>query len=114
MKLFKLVFANVLFALCFITNSCSQKTATGASSVLGVFIASTPCDQIPRPLLKIPADFKCEFIRWNLTLYQDAQSHAPTSYLLTCVYGLPKQGTRGFIDGGTKVEVKGNWKIVRG
>jgi hypothetical protein len=99
-----------------VTNACSQASIseTGASSVLGVFVASTPCSKGTRPLPGISAEADCEFIKWNLTFYQDPDTHAPTTYKLRCVYGLPKQGTNGFIGGGTNLELEGRWAIVRG
>ena len=97
-----------------VTNSCSQKNSTASSSVLGIFVASTPCTQGTKPLPGIPDNEDCELIKWNLTLYQDQSKKTPTNYKLHCVYGLPKQGTTGFIGGGKKVDMEGNWTIVKG
>lgn len=114
MKHVKLFFTTTLLAVCFvITNSCSQNT-TPSSSVLGVFEASTPCDEVSRTLFKIPFDTKCELMKWNLTLYQDPQMLAPSAYKLICEYGLPKQGTRGFTEGSSTMELKGKWTVSKG
>lgn len=113
MKQLKLLFtASLLFVV--VVNSYSQQNNPGASSVLGVFVASTPCSQGSRPLPGIPVNANCEFIKWNLTLYQDENAKSPTTYKLHFAYGLPKQGTTGFIDGGYKGEMEGTWKIVKG
>lgn len=81
------------------------------SSQLGVFVATSPCNEVSRRLLQIPATANCEMIKWNLTLYQDA---SPTTYKLNCSYGLPQPGTNGLSGGGTKVAREGKWTIARG
>src|SRR4051812_39376216 len=81
-----------------VANSCSQKNSPANSSVLGIFVASTPCSQGIRPLPGIPVNSNCEFIKWNLTLYQDESKKIPTTYKLHYTYGLPKQGSTDFID----------------
>ncbi|HTF28539.1 MAG TPA: hypothetical protein VK625_06825 [Flavitalea sp.] len=83
-----------------------------SSSVVGVFLGSTPCSQGTRPAPGISVKTDCELIKWNLTLFQDESKKTPTTYKLHYVYGLPKQGTTGFIGGGKKVEIEGNWSII--
>lgn len=115
MRHIKVLLAITSLAACFtVTNSCSQKTTSDTSSVLGVFVASTPCSEGTRPLPEIPVHADCEFIRWNLTLYQNPKTFRPTTYKLQYTYGLARQGTPGFIDGGTNVEQQGVWTIVNG
>ena len=104
--------ASLLFLV--VANSCSQKKDPENRSVFGSFVASTPCTEGTKPLPGIPGNADCELIKWNLTLYQDHSNKTPTTYTLHCVYGLPKQGTTGFIGGGTKLELLGNWTIVKG
>jgi len=111
MKQFRVVFATILL-LCLVTNSCSQKSNRERSSILGIFIASTPCSEHTKPVPGIPLNADCELIKWNLTLYQNPSDKTPATFKLSCIYGMPKQGTRGFIDGGNKVELEGNWRIV--
>lgn len=84
------------------------------SITFGVFVASSPCNAVSGLLLQIPATANCEMIKWNLTLYLDANTLTPTTYKLTGVYGLAEQGTNGLSKGGTKVEREGKWTIVRG
>ena len=84
------------------------------SSTLGIFVATSPCDDVSRQLLQIPATAKCEMIKWNLTLYQDANTLTPTAYSLSFTYGLPEQGTNGLSNGGTRVLREGEWTMVRG
>ena len=68
MKQIKLFFATTLLAVCFvITNSCFQTTISGSLFVPGVFVASTPCDDVSKTMLRIPSGTKCELMKWNLT-----------------------------------------------
>lgn len=79
-----------------------------------VFIASTPCDHIPRTMLSIPAQAACEFIKWNLTLERDPRNQAPTSYRLSYTYGMSKPSTKEFLDGGTSAVKEGKWTVLKG
>jgi len=113
MKQFRLAFtASLLFFIA--TNSCSQKTNHESSSVLGTFVASTPCSQGTRPLPGMSVNEDCELIKWDLTLYQDETKKAATSYKLQCVYGMSKKGTTGFIGGGKKLEIEGTCTVIKG
>ena len=80
----------------------------------GRFEGITPCSALARPLPKIPADTDCEQMIWNLTLYQDPGTRAPTTYRLKSAYGLPKQNTNDLVGGGTPVEMEGTWTITTG
>ena len=75
------------------------------------FVGSTPCTQGTRPLPGIPRDRGCELIKWELRL---TGGPAAGNYTLTCAYGLPKQGTRGFINGGYHLRREGKWKLSKG
>ncbi len=114
MKQVKLIMAVTAFTACFtVTRSWSQ-TNTGTPNVLGVFVASTPCSEGTRPLPGIPAKGDCEFIIWNLTLYQDPNRFTPTTYKLEYSYGISQPGTPGFIGGGTKLKMEGKWTVAKG
>jgi hypothetical protein len=104
--------ATLLFFI--VMNCCSQQNSPGTSSVLGIFVASTPCSQVSRPLPGISVNTDCEVIKWRLTLYHDESAKTPTTYTLHSLYGLPKQGTTGFIGGGKKVDMDGKWTIIKG
>lgn len=68
-----------------------------------LFAASTPCSEGTRPVPGIPREGGCELIKWELR-FSDG------SYTLDCNYGIPKQGTRGFIGGGKRLHREGRWK----
>ncbi|MGA0560143.1 copper resistance protein NlpE N-terminal domain-containing protein [Larkinella sp. VNQ87] len=74
-------------------------------------VATSPCDQIPRTMLSIPAPADCEMIRWELALYRDPRNQHPTRYRLDYTYGMSKPSTTGFMNGGTKGISAGEWTI---
>jgi hypothetical protein len=94
--------------------SCAQRDSSSDSSVLGVFVASTPCREGTKPLKEIPLDADCELIKWNLVLYQKSFGKTPATFKLHCLYGKSKQGTRGFTQGAKDVRLEGTWTIARG
>lgn len=114
MSPFRPSFAVALMSVLLVSTCISQVSAQNNSSILGVFIGSTPCGQSSKPLQGIPANADCEFIKWELTLHQDPGTFVPTVYNLTYWYGMSKAGTTGFIGGGTKVETKGKWTLLKG
>ena len=105
----KLSFVAAILSLCF--NSCSQTTTPGHSSLVGVFTATTPCNDVSKKLLHIRLDTKYEMMRWKLELHQDPETFAPTTYHLTVKYGMDKQGSRDFMPGADTIELKGKWIV---
>lgn len=75
----------------------------GGSPKPVVFVASTPCSAGTRPVPGISREEGCELIKWELKL-------TGSRYMLDCDYGMPKQGTRGFINGGKHLHREGRWK----
>jgi hypothetical protein len=94
----------LLFLLC--TLSCRQAQAQDQT-----FVGSTPCSEVTRPLPGIPHDRECELIKWELRLSGGPEAG---SYSLFCSYGLSKQGTRGFINGGYQLRREGKWVLRKG
>ncbi|MBD2701169.1 copper resistance protein NlpE N-terminal domain-containing protein [Spirosoma sp. BT702] len=92
----------ILLAACFVQASRTSPDPT-------TFVASTPCDMIPRTMLSIPANADCEFIKWNLALRRDPRNQNPTFYKLSYTYGMTQPGTTGFRNGGTSLTKEGNW-----
>src|SRR5262245_32544492 len=95
------------FSFCLITiylalNSCAQ-TSGNSSQALASFEATTPCDEVSRSLLNIPATDKAVMMKWTLTLL------TPTSYKLIYTYGMDKQNSRGFSQGAVTKEQTGKW-----
>ena len=73
-----------------------------------VYVASTPCSSGTKPVPGIPKNAGCELIKWQLRLFPMG------TYVLDCSYGMPKQGTRGFIGGGNKLHREGKWTVGKG
>lgn len=96
-----------------ITNSCSQSANTAGLSTYGFFEATTPCDEETKKILGISTGSKCEMMKWNLTLYKDPNKNSPATFHLICVYGMARQGTRGFMDGATTIELKGKCDVEK-
>lgn len=92
----------------------TQMPAPRGPEIYGVFQANTPCSAQARPLPQIPADTDCEQMKWNIVLYQDPQTGAPTTYQLNSTYGLAKPNTNDLVDGGTPIVMEGNWTITTG
>jgi hemin uptake protein HemP len=86
--------------------------ATRTSPEPAIFVASTPCDMIPRTMLAIPANADCEFIKWNLALKRDPRNQSLTTYKLQYTYGMTQPNTTGFRAGGTSGEKEGRWLII--
>lgn len=79
----------------------------------GTFVASTPCSTGTRPVPGIPpGKYGCELIKWHLILSGIGDNKTSGTYLLDCDYGMPKQGTRGFINGGNRLHREGKWVMV--
>ena len=97
----------------------SQPTATPSPiplgpKVRGVFEGVTPCSAQDRALPQIPPDSDCEQMKWHLTLYQDPQTGAPTTYRLESAYGRSKPNTNDLVDGGTSITMQGTWTTTTG
>ena len=84
------------------------------SSLRGVFEGITPCSAQTRPLPQIPADTDCELMIWKITLYQDAMTGEPKTYVLDSRYGVSQANTTGPAGGGTLISMQGDWNIVKG
>ncbi len=68
-----------------------------------IYIGSTPANTVVKSFLAIPLSDSIDFIRWKLEI----DDH---KYQLSCNYGIGKPNTNGFIDGGKKIELTGNYR----
>ncbi|GAB2801353.1 hypothetical protein GCM10027275_54310 [Rhabdobacter roseus] len=73
------------------------------------FVATSPCDGLPRTMLGIPAATDCEMIRWELALHRDPRHQQPTFYQLQYTYGLSQPSTTGFTSTQAKGQKEGKW-----
>lgn len=81
------------FALLWLSSCAEAKTT--------IYIGSTPADVVVREFLNISLNDSIDFIRWNINLEKE-------TYLLSCNYGIGKQNTNGFINGGKQISLSGN------
>lgn len=58
-----------------------REAAREGPQIHGYFEGRSPCQEIAK-LLKVPKGDACTKIKWQLILYQDPVTHAPTSYAL--------------------------------
>jgi hypothetical protein len=86
---------NVAFVLCLLlVVACSNGKEKS-------YTASTPGGNLIKSFLGIPLSDSIDFIRWKLTI---SDNH----YVLQCNYGIGKNNTNGFINGGRHIGLKGN------
>jgi len=67
------------------------------------YTGSTPANNTIRSFLGISLSDSIDFIRWKLIFREH-------EYILSCNYGIGKPSTNGFINGGSKIELKGTLK----
>ena len=107
--------AFVLFAMLFF--ECSGRSSDSQlvePSTQSFFEATTSCGISIKKILGINTDDKSQMMRWELILDKDSKKLTPTTFKLSYEYGIPKQGTRGFMNGSKKVELDGTWKFEKG
>ncbi|WPU94103.1 hypothetical protein SNE25_01010 [Mucilaginibacter sabulilitoris] len=97
-----------------ILHAHAQAVPADHSRVSAVFVASTPCSPRTKPLPGIPRGAGCELIKWELRLVRDTGKYSSGNYVMDCTYGMPKQGARGFINGGRSLHREGKWTIIKG
>lgn len=78
----------------------------------GVFVGTSLCAEVARPLLGIPRDAQCDRTKWNLALYVDALTRKPTTYKLSSEYGYHVDNRTLLMKGSSVRE--GRWKIGKG
>ena len=97
-----------LLSCCLAVNCCSQNISSDLPNV-DVFVGSTPCDDLIKSSLGIPAESTCEFIKWELSLSESKND--PAVFQLTVLYGESQPNTNGFKGGGKKIEAAGKYTV---
>jgi hypothetical protein len=72
--------------------SCAQNNRQ-EETLSTLYAGSTPCDPFIRAQLGIPAEIKCDFIKWELNL----DPAGSDSFKISATYGESKPNTNGFI-----------------
>jgi hypothetical protein len=100
----KRIFARLL-PLLFAASAVAQVPMPAAEG--GIYIGSTPCGAGVLRFLGIPAQAKCEFVRWELSLAIDAKSEVPGPASAQIEYGVYGQPL-------TKLRRDLSWAAVNG
>ena len=79
-----------------------------------IFVGTTPCGQMIRPIHKVSQEADCALVKWTLTLYQDPVTLKPTTYKLSAINRFIVKGNNQYSEPGTKSEAEGKWTIVQG
>ena len=112
MKLLQSVFTIMTLSTC---SAIGDREITSKDpSVQIVFVGTTPCGQMIRPMHKVSQEADCALVKWTLTLYQDPVTLNPTTYKLSSINRFIVKGTNMYSEPGTKSETEGKWTIVRG
>lgn len=115
---------NFIIVACFITligcDSVPVRPNFAKDSSV-VFAGTTPCGNVIRPIHKINPEpdcplkeCKCIMVEWELTLYLDANTKAPSRYTLKGINRHTVKETNMYSEPGVKSEAEGRWAIVRG
>ena len=88
--------------------SCEAKTKTYADNI--ILVASTPCNDQMKSLLGISADKKIDFIRWEISLANEGATN--DVFTLHINYGESQPNTLGFIHGGEKKSIEGDYTLT--
>ena len=65
-----------------------------------VYRGCTPANNVIKSFLRIPLTDSVDFIRWKISIHHN-------KYNLRCNYGIGKQNTNGFVNGGKWIELNG-------
>ena len=87
--------------------SCSGNVESAANRNV-VLVGSTACDAPIKSAVGIPAEVKCDFIRWNLAL----DPTNANAFKLELNYGEGQPNTLGFIGGGQKISASGKVETI--
>ena len=80
-------------------------------SVLGIFEGTSPCNADASEFLQIPANSKCDQVKWKLILNID-ESSKPATFILERDYGYYPDNVITKLMG--KISIEGKWKIEKG
>jgi hypothetical protein len=83
-----------------------------SNTPFAVFVGTSLCAEVARPLLAIPREAQCDRTKWNLALYVDPQTQKPTTYKLSSEYGYHVDNQTLLMKESNVRE--GRWKIAKG
>src|SRR6185295_10133960 len=109
MKQIRLLLSGLIIC-CLAIRSSSQSNSPAHGD--DVFVGSTPCGPLIKSILNIPADTKCDFIKWDISF--PGGKNDSKAFQLTALYGEGQNNNNGFIGGGKKITVTGNYSVEAG
>ena len=112
MNLLQPVFAIMILSACLPGEDRDLNSKKSSAQI--IFVGTTPCGQMIRPMHKVPQEGDCALVKWTLTLYQDPVTLKPTTYKITSINRFIVRGTNMYSEPGTKSEAEGKWTIVQG
>jgi len=109
MATIRYIFTTIWAISCLAISGCAQTGAAGQQYDAGAFVGSTPGDDTIRAILGIAPGSKTEFIKWECSF----QKISPNTGTFNCTarYGVGKNGTNGFINGGEEIAATGSYRI---
>ena len=110
MKLLQPLFAIMVLSTCLASED--RELNSKKPPVAMVFVGTTPCGQLIRPMHNVSQEADCALVKWTLTLYEDPVTLKPTTYKLSSVNRFIVKGTNMYSEPGTKSETQGKWTIV--
>jgi hypothetical protein len=90
-------------------NSSAQHKVIKESQHFDIYVGSTPCDSFIRAQIGIPANVKCDFIKWQLSIDVSGSD----SFEIKATYGESKPNTLGFIKA-TEFQAIGKYQFSTG
>ena len=91
-----------------VLTACSQSNHNDVDILH--YKGSSPCDPLIKSMIGIPQSPLCDFIIWELTLYQGSNDSA---FRVKIIYGESQPNTPGFkVD--NNIEFEGNYKVRAG
>ena len=101
--------ALLLYAGMVVAQTCPGNISQPTMADTVILVGSTPGDALMKTMLNILQETEIDFIRWRVALQDTAKSSG--SFSLQITYGLGKNNTLGFENGGTELTLAGQYHI---
>lgn len=106
------IIINLLLGAFLALPACGQTNTPQPEMATDLFVGSTPSDSLIMAMLQLPPGTKSTFMKWELHLENRKAGNG--RFEVTVFYGVDKPGTNGFIDGGTRLVLTGNYITQNG
>lgn len=103
------------FALLLVGCAYHSTIASAPAGVAAEYVGSTPGDAPVREFIGgLTSNAMCHAIAWQLTLFTNQNSGAPSTFRLTALYRVPTRSNPNRSEDGPKVALEGTWEILKG